>query len=618
VTLGEWVTLAAPPLHVKYTAISPDVTSLVAGSDFTKPDMPEPSAYRSPLLPDCASTSPVAWQTLARFLAGHPSEDFVEFVVSGFRSGFHLLVDMPEAAMGFTRANLASATAFPQHVEKYVRKELLAGRFLGPFRLQPAEVHPQLVVNPWGSVPKVGLEEEVLRRVITHLSAGPEPGQFAGSVNSFTVAGLTVEFPTRGDAVAIAVRYFAGGDDVWLLKTDLVGAFRVCPLHPGFYHLLGFLWEGDLMVDTRLGFGSSSGPFIFQCFGNAIRYIVNRAVLEEVGEDKGSVLNLLDDFIGVCRGRDVADVVFRTLMDVLAAIGAETAEHKTCEPNQDMEVLGMRMITEGGVGICLPMGKLRDYVRRCASVRDCRASTKGELLTLAGKLTFAAEAHPRQVAFSSELFLRAHAGGPNPAHFVRPSNTLRAHMQRWITAMEGSPMRWMHVSPPQVNQLDVVGDASGTIGYGAFEARRGQCFFTAWPEGMVAAVTEGNEQDSSTLREIICMLVAVQTWTPERGHAMGYSTDNQGVVAAIARGRSRVRSINNAIIAIGDCAEQAGGFVRCRWQRRSQPHQIAADHLSRLDLPAFAQVAEESGWSPTPGFSVLPASPASWTGLLWR
>jgi len=129
----------------------------------------------------------------------------------------------------------------------------------------------------------------------------------------------------------------------------------------------------------------------------------------------------------------------------------------------------------------LPLGELRNCVKRCVSVRDCRATKTRELRTLTGKLTFAAEAHQWQGAGNRES------------------------SRRGITdALEAHPAA-------ASDQLDVVGDASGTIKYGASEASLRQFFGSTWPKGIETEVAEGDEQDFSTLREIIGVLVAVQT-----------------------------------------------------------------------------------------------------------
>ena len=53
-------------------------------------------------------------------------------------------------------------------------------------------------------------------------------------------------------------------------------AFRIIPVRPADWELLGFQWEGSFFVDTRLPFGLSSSPGIFTLFADLV--CCNRAV----------------------------------------------------------------------------------------------------------------------------------------------------------------------------------------------------------------------------------------------------------------------------------------------------------------------------------------------------
>lgn len=48
-----------------------------------------------------------------------------------------------------------------------------------------------------------------------------------------------------------------------MAKTDIEDAFRIIPIHPSDYHLLGFIWEGQFYYDKCLPMGASSSCQIF-------------------------------------------------------------------------------------------------------------------------------------------------------------------------------------------------------------------------------------------------------------------------------------------------------------------------------------------------------------------
>jgi len=574
---------------------------------------------RSPLLPDQTWRSPlkagVIRDRLVRY--GHPSREFVGFVFSGCTDGFHLLVDIPVGGGGFERANLRSATEHPEQVTEYVRKELAEKRFLGPFRMARTAIHPDLIVSPWGSVPKTSAVELVVRRVITHLSAGPDPGERAGSVNSFTVGGLDVLFPTRGDFTFMVSRLLAKDEgEVLMFKTDLVGAFRVVPLHPALYHLLGFAWEGEYLVDTRLGFGSRSGPFLFQVLSNALHFIINAEIVEVLGEDAAPLLNMLDDFLGAAVGMESAAAAFEIMMSVMNMCGLATAEHKTSRPCQVMGVLGMEYTTEGRrLGVRLPGGKAAGYAARCVKVAQAQAVAKQDLLTLAGKLVFAEEAYPLSTPLTAELFAAVHRGGFQPTHWVRPSKRLREHLRLWAHEIADRSFRWMEVAAPLTLRFEVYGDASGTEGVGAFEVTEGEAFSGLWSACAARELAGLAEHDSSTLREMLGLVAAVAQWRPEAGAVLGYTTDSQTLVATIKKGRSTAAPVNACLVWLNAATRKGGARFRCRWQRRDTPHQIAADLLSRVRNREFLQMAREYSWSRTGRFTV---SPLDTTSLIER
>ena len=53
------------------------------------------------------------------------------------------------------------------------------------------------------------------------------------------------------------------GKGCFMAKIDIKHAFRLCPVRPQDFPLLGYCWQGCYFIDTRLPFGSRSSPYIF-------------------------------------------------------------------------------------------------------------------------------------------------------------------------------------------------------------------------------------------------------------------------------------------------------------------------------------------------------------------
>ena len=81
------------------------------------------------------------------------------------------------------------------------------------------------------------------------------------------------------------------GPGCFLAKTDIESAFRLVPVHPDDYELLGMCWEGEYYYDKVLPFGLRSAPSIFNKLSDALEWILlNKCKIS-------FVCHILDDFL---------------------------------------------------------------------------------------------------------------------------------------------------------------------------------------------------------------------------------------------------------------------------------------------------------------------------------
>ena len=59
------------------------------------------------------------------------------------------------------------------------------------------------------------------------------------------------------------------GHNSWMAKVDVKSAYRIVPVHPQDWWLLGIQWNGALFVDTTLQFGLRSAPKVFTALADA-------------------------------------------------------------------------------------------------------------------------------------------------------------------------------------------------------------------------------------------------------------------------------------------------------------------------------------------------------------
>jgi len=78
-----------------------------------------------------------------------------------------------------------------------------------------------------------------------------------------------------------------------MAKLNLKHTFRLCPVSPSDWDLLGMHWQGKFYVDLRLPFGLHSSPFLFNCLADAFEWILkhNYAI--------STLMHYLDDYFTI-------------------------------------------------------------------------------------------------------------------------------------------------------------------------------------------------------------------------------------------------------------------------------------------------------------------------------
>ena len=202
--------------------------------------------------------TPIRPLTLARFMSEHPDERFISTLINGFTNGFHIGYHGPRTPQ--QAPNLRSGSEHPMIIDDALSKEIRANRLAGPFDTIP---YPNLRISGVGVVPK----KDGSWRLINHLSA-PEDNSINDYIDPCT---YSLQYHTIDDAIRLCYKL---GKDTLTCKVDIKHAFRLCPVHPSDWHLLGIQWQGRFYVDKCLPFGLRSAPFIFNMLADAIQWIL--------------------------------------------------------------------------------------------------------------------------------------------------------------------------------------------------------------------------------------------------------------------------------------------------------------------------------------------------------
>lgn len=203
--------------------------------------------------------TPVKVERLGFLLDGH-TPSAVEFLLSGFTQGFPLHFEGERVSSSAT--NLSSALENPVVVDAKLKKELEARRVAGPFLSPPMS---PFRVSPLGVVPKKVPGEF---RLIHHLSF-PKGSSVNDGISS---EHTSVRYATIDDAVKLIK---STGQGCFLAKTDIKNAFRIIPIHPEDYGLLGMQWRGLYYYDRCMAMGCSSSCLTFEKFSTAVEWVAH-------------------------------------------------------------------------------------------------------------------------------------------------------------------------------------------------------------------------------------------------------------------------------------------------------------------------------------------------------
>ena len=220
--------------------------------------------------------------------------------------------------------NLSSALENPIVVDAKLKKELEAHRLAGPFLSPPMS---PFRVSQLGVVPKKVPGEF---RLIHHLSF-PKGSSVNDGISS---EHTSVGYATIDDAVKLIK---STGQGCFLAKTDIKNAFRIIPIHPEDYGLLGMQWRGLCYYDRCMAMGCSSSCLTFEKFSTAVEWVAHHKL------EIGCILHLLDDFLLVAASSQLCQKQLDLFLSLCSYLGIPMAPEKTCGPATTMSFAGIEL-----------------------------------------------------------------------------------------------------------------------------------------------------------------------------------------------------------------------------------------------------------------------------------
>lgn len=457
----------------------------------------------------------------AEALADFPDRERVEWFLHGLQHGFLLGSTLPRPADSYVNDgdephNNKSANTDPDVVTATIQDEYREGRYLGPFDHLPRELlDDEPFLNPLGIAAKraAAYGAPPKKRMTCDLSQSG-----ANATNDPRTSATT--YPSFDN---IITTFSSLPPAAHAFLVDIKSAFRHVPIAPCEYHKLVFFWNGQYYIDTRLCFGSSTGPTLYDQVGIFLQWIAER----ELGVP---FLRLLDDNLGVADTKVAADVALGGFVAICARLGVPVALEKVARPARQFIFLGVEYDLDAKRAR-IPLVKWTRLQEELSAILRARSVTFVQLESLSGTLAWFSSivldgrAYIRNLYNLLAAFLHHH-GRRARRMWVRYTPPVRADLVWWSTRL-----RDHHTSVrrfDEITTLDIVfaTDASGT-GFGAVWSQHFS--YGQWPPG---AALESDES-STTFIELCAVDLAVEMWGHLwAGAAVLCFCDNQGAVSS--------------------------------------------------------------------------------------
>ena len=516
-------------------------------------------------------STPIDINVLESELSQHPNRNFVINLVNGLRYGTPVGYTGPEKSR--VSRNLISATQHPEVVSTNLTKEINLGRVAGPFDVPPL---PNLQCHPVGVVPK---KHSTDWRTIYHLSY-PE----GDSINDYIPKDpYSLQYVRVDDAIRIIKSLGPGS---FMAKTDLKSAFRLIPVHPGNWHLLGIYWQSQYYVDLYLPFGLRSAPYLFNQLSDALEWIlINNYHLR-------NVIHILDDFFIAEASRQQCLSSFSTLLRFFMSVRAPVVASKTLGPSQVLEFMGIELDSTR-MEARLPEDKLLRTRALLNSFNGRRSVRLLELQSLIGTLQFACKAVVPGRTFLQRM-IDLTRGVHNRFHHIRLNKEFFKDLKMWKAFLAGWNGRsfFLDTTVTPSPDMHLYTDASGTIGFGGYF--NGKWFQGKWPPHMHLNKDRGI---SIEWQELFPIVVACAIWFPHfSGKRIQFWCDNESVVAILNSGRSRAPRIMDLLRFLVLISMKHNFFIRAR-HVPGLSNEIA-DALSRFQVSRFRAAAPTAERTP--------------------
>ena len=462
--------------------------------------------------------------------------------------------------------NSKSCEGAPEQTAAVIRKELLAGRMLGPFPVVP--------LAGFRVVPRAMKDEMQKSNKWRPISLNNLP--VGDAVNEGIPPSPTpICLPTHDSIRTRIARAKQRSPSVLLAKRDIRLAYRLHQVRPMDWNLCGVQWDGQLFIDTHLSFGCRSSVDRFLTISDAIEWTLRRWGVQAI--------HYIDDFIFIAESQEEADEALRKFHIICDAWGIPIKEEKDVGPATQVELLGVVYDTDA-MTASMPDGTLARIDDACsralASGLDTKAAT-----SLVGLMTWASACIPQAAPFVTALRYMADEAATKHLKFIRITARVRQDLSWWQQAIATHMAPGgTSILPRKVQAVHTLSADAGTEwGLGAHDDEH---FYKAKHTKEVLDAAMRKKHHSSKFLELFNLLVMARVMSVHwEGKHVAVNVDNYALPRTLRRMTSpnAVESAMLREIALLQIQHHWSWTVT--WIPREEND--AADALSKNDMPRF-------------------------------
>jgi len=207
-------------------------------------------------------------------------------------------------------------------------------------------------------------------------------------------------------------------------KTDIENAFRIIPVAPEDYWLLGFKWKDKFYYEKSIPMGCSVSCKTFEKFATAFQWVLHRRGFP-------FVRHVIDDYIFMGKsGSDMCQRSMTSFLEIAQQINCPIKHSKTVSATTRLQVLGI-VLDSVEMSASLPQEKVIEIIDKIEAYVKRKCITLQNLQSIIGSLNWACSVVVPGRAFLRRL-IDLTLGMTNPSHHINLTNGVRADLRLWL------------------------------------------------------------------------------------------------------------------------------------------------------------------------------------------